>query len=156
MAREENLIDQEALGIAVEASGWDRPIDPRTTAQLESIEEAIRQELGERQRLLAEARRHDLSVSSVAKASGVPRATMYEKRVLAEYAKARASSAADVEGRSRAESLERKLEEAEARIAALERRDGELLLARMENERLRRQLDAIRGATTRGRGGRNG
>lgn len=70
MARDESLIDQEALSIAVDASGWDRPIDPKTAAQLESIEGAIRFELGERRRLLAEARRHDLSVSSVAKASG--------------------------------------------------------------------------------------
>lgn len=156
MARDESLIDQEALGAAMDASGWDRPVDPKTAAQLESIEGAIRLELDERRRLMAEARRHDLSVSSVAKASGVPRATMYEKRLLVEYAKARASSATKTEGESRAESLERRLEEAEARIAALERRDGELVLARMENERLRRQLDAIRDATTKRRGSRNG
>ncbi|WP_261434105.1 hypothetical protein [Xiamenia xianingshaonis] len=73
-------------------------------------------------------------------ASGVSRATFYNKPLLAEYV---ALSKSEAVGNRGATASRAELEEANAKMRRLMERDGELVLALADNERLTKRVEAL-------------
>lgn len=138
------------IGISVDK------IDERTMGHLARIESAIEDKLRERDDALETIKSCSLSVKSISEASGVSYQTFYNKPLLKEYvAQRRSVSGIDNSSEERAR-LRLKLNEAEERIKALEKRDAELVLARIENDQLRERIHLLEVQLAGGIPGGNG
>ena len=123
-----------ALGVNLDT------VDGRTMGQLRKVERAIRDEAEARRRAEEEVRRHNLSVSSVAKASGVSHATFYNKSLLKRYENARKEEEVPRTREGRDVALERRLEEAQAEIALMNEQGALMVQLQIENDRLKRRV----------------
>ncbi|MBR3158797.1 MAG: hypothetical protein IKF14_06795 [Atopobiaceae bacterium] len=123
-----------ALGVNLDT------VDGRTMGQLRKVERAIRDEAEARRRAEEEVRRHNLSVSSVAKASGVSHATFYNKSLLKRYVNARKEEEVPRTREGRDVALERRLEEAQAEIALMNEQGALMVQLQIENDRLKRRV----------------
>lgn len=118
-------------------------VDGRTLRQLERLEGAISAEAGEVERLRLELRAHGMTVSEMAKASGISRATFYNKPLLARYLEARKAQLG-IKGEDKAlAAAVARAEEAERKVALMTERDGELVLAAANRRRLERRVESL-------------
>lgn len=117
--------------------------DSRTQAQLEKIERAIQSETALRRAAEAEAKRHDINVVAIATASGISRATFYNKPVLKEYVEEARQAEGFDSDKTELDALKERLREAEETIGKLKKRDGELVVMMAENDRLRKRVEGL-------------
>ncbi len=115
-------------------------VDARTMNHLMKVEQAIRDEAKARRSAEEKVRKHNLSVSSVAKASGVSHATFYNKSLLKRYVNARKEEEIPRTRESRDASLERRLEEAKMEIALMNETGALMVQLQIENDRLKRRV----------------
>ncbi|MBR3312857.1 MAG: hypothetical protein IKG18_01825 [Atopobiaceae bacterium] len=115
-------------------------VDGRTMGHLRKVEQAIQGETEARRRAEEEVRRHNLSVSSVAKASGVSHATFYNKTLLKRYVNARKEEEIPRTREGRDASLERRLEEARIEIGLMNEQGALMVQLQIENDRLKRRV----------------
>lgn len=143
MAANEPLTAGERILGRLTSMGEDaKRLDKRTIEQLRKIEQAVAEELEGRKAALAKARSCDLSISRISKASGISRATFYNKPLLQSYVEA---ARADLEGEddSLVARLRARLEEKEEALKAMVARDAELVVMSAENRRLRNRVAAL-------------
>ena len=120
-------------GMGVDADG----VDGRTMGQLVRIEAAIAGEAAAHRAAKAEARRHLLTKENVSGVSGVSKPTINAKPLLERYIEARRVEEKVFYEGEQVRSLKRRLKEVEKRVAKLAHRDGELVVALAEVERLK-------------------
>lgn len=119
-------------------------IDERTWGQIEKVEKAILEEASLHKDAKAEARRHMISIDSISKKSGVSRQTFYNKGgLLADYTQQRRKDEGIAAACEVAESLRRRLDEAEAKLAKMTDRDAQLVALHAENARLKNQVSQL-------------
>lgn len=144
MAGDEDLRVKNAVARKLEAMGvGGADMDARTAGQLEKIERALQAEEAELAKARATIRGRGFALSAVSAASGVSRATFYNKPLLAEYIEL---SKAEAVGDAGATAPKAELEEARERVRLLMERDGELVLALADNERLSKRVEALEAA----------
>lgn len=116
-------------------------VDEKTFIQLVQVERAILQELKTIKDLRKEALRHNLSVDSIHKLTGISRQTFYNKdRLLAEYVALRKSeSFLGAESRS-ADERSRRIADLETAMRQMATRDSEIVLLSAENRRLKERV----------------
>lgn len=149
MADEKTLCLSDAIEKKLNAVGKClKDIDPRTQNQLEKIEHAIQSESSLREKAEGEARAHEISIASIAKASGVSRATFYNKPVLKEYVESARDGEDSDSPKAESELLAKRLEHAEEVISKMQKRDGALVVMAAENERLRKRVEILEGFVT--------
>lgn len=124
----------ESMGVDPET------LDARTKSQLLRLEDAIREELAAAGAAREELRRHELTVSNLAKRSGISRATFYNKRILADYLRARRPHGELEALKKELEAALERAERAEDTVAKLMKRDGEIVAMRSEMKHLRRRI----------------
>lgn len=112
-------------------------LDARTVGQLARMEPAIAGIAAAHHAAKADARAHMLTIEGVSKASGVSRPTIHGKKVLMGYIEARRAEERVFYENEVVASLRKRLREAEERAEKLVRRDGELVVALAELERVR-------------------
>lgn len=145
MAGDEHITDTTAidekiraiiakLGVNLDA------VDGRTMGHLRKVEQAIQDEAKARRMAEEEVRRHNLSVSSVAKSSGVSHATFYNKSLLKRYVNARKEEEIPRTRESRDASLERRLEEARTEVDLMNEQGALMVQLQIENDRLKRRV----------------
>lgn len=119
-------------------------VGEKTFIQLVQVERAILQELETIKDLRKEALRHNLSVDSIHKLTGISRQTFYNKdRLLAEYVALRKSeSFLGAESRS-AEERSHRIADLEAAIQQMATRDSEIVLLSAENRRLKERVASL-------------
>ncbi len=126
------------MSMCLESMGVDAgSLDERTLGQLARIEAAIASIAEANRAAKAEMRRHMITKESVSKASGVSRPTINAKPVLERYIEFRRVEEKVFFENEQIRSLRRRLREAEKRVEMLVRRDGELVVALAEVERLK-------------------
>ena len=118
-------------------------IDARTMRQLESLEAAVSSEAEAVERLHRELSAHGMSVSEMAKASGISRATFYNKPLLARYLEARRSQTGIGKADGALAAAVARAEEAERKVELMAQRDGELVLAAAERKRLEKRVESL-------------
>lgn len=118
-------------------------IDKRTMAQLEKLEEAIAAEVERHRAARAEARAHAITVSNVSKASGISRATFYNKPLLRRYVDASRKSCGIDDEEAELERLREALAEKNRAVEGMIARDAELVVLAMENKRLRHKVETL-------------
>lgn len=140
----DGLIDEalDKLGVNIDT------VDGRTRSHLRKIETALKAELEARREAEAEVRRHNLSVVSVAKASGVSHATFYNRPILTRYVNQFRDGALGRTEASVVASLRRRLEEAQRQIdlmneqgALMVQQQHEIELLKQKNRILQAQLN---------------
>lgn len=112
-------------------------LDERTLGQLGRMESAIAGIAEAHRAAKAEMRRHMITKENVSKASGVSRPTINAKPVLERYIEVRRVEERVFYENERIRSLKQRLKEAEEKVGKLTLRDGELVVALAEVERLR-------------------
>lgn len=110
-----------------------------TLAQLFRLEEAIACEI----RLRKEADSHNLSVLSLSKLSGISRQTFYNKQILVDYIDRRKRNSGICAQEETETKLKSELEEAKSVIEKLMSRDGEIVLLKIENDRLKKRISSL-------------
>ena len=144
MARAENITDAQALSIVLdelEIPSADR--DSRTMSQLTRIEAAITEEIEERDELRKRLHALNFSISEISSRSGVSRATFYNKPLLSKYVEHRRNQELHDAGAEKLEAAKDRIAQLEDKVEKLLRRDGELVLAKMENDRLKKRVAAL-------------
>ncbi len=144
MAESEGLNVREAVERKLIALGVDADdVNVRTLRHLELIEKAVQAEEERLKQAKATVRGRGFVLSAISAASGVSRATFYNKPLLAEYvALSRSEAVGDIDATaSRAE-----LAAANAKVRRLMERDGALVLALADNERLAKRIEALEAA----------
>ena len=144
MAEEDGLSVHDAIAGKLAALGVSMAeVDARTLRHLEKVEVALQDEVERLERARATVRGRGFALSAISTASGVSRATFYNKPLLAEYVEHSKSEAVGGPGgtASRAE-----LDEANEKVRRLMERDGELVLALADNERLAKRVEALEAA----------
>lgn len=122
----------------LEAMGVDAgSLDVRTVGQLARMEPAIAGIAEAHRAAKAEMRRHMITKENVSKASGVSRPTINGKPVLERYIEFRRAEEGVLYENEVIASLKRRLKEAEEKVGKLALRDGELVAALAEVERLK-------------------
>lgn len=112
-------------------------LDGRTVDQLARIEMAIESEVAAYRTAKAEMRAHMLTIEGVSRAAGVSRPTIYAKKVLMGYIELRRAQEGVSYDGAKAGSLKARLKDAEEKIEKLLQRDGELVVALAEVDRLK-------------------
>lgn len=115
-------------------------VDGRTLLQLEKIEAAISSEADAYRSAKADMRSHMLTIDNISKVGGVSRPTIYAKAELIRYIERRRGEEKVFCESERVESLKARLRDAEDRLAKMVNRDGELVVAHAEIERLRERI----------------
>lgn len=119
-------------------------IDERTWAQIEKVEKAILEEASLHKDAKAEAKRHMISIDAISKKSGVSRQTFYNKGgLLADYTQQRRRDEGVAADSEVVESLRRRLDEAETKLAKMTDRDAQLVALHAENVRLKSQVKRL-------------
>ena len=116
-------------------------LDDRTMDQLRKIESAVIREEEALEKARAILRGKGFSISSISAASGVSRATFYNKPLLADYLELRKKDAMGDEPEATVRKAE--LDEAKEKITKLMESDGELVLSLADNERLSKRIEAL-------------
>lgn len=88
---------------------------------------------------------HNLSVISISKASDISRATLYNKKLLVDYANKRRKVSASSSTRTGIDL--RNLAEFKDQIEIMHRRDGELVLAQMGIGRINKRIESLEAAS---------
>lgn len=141
--RKTSELGRRVLG-KLEAQGYDvASLDGRTIAQLERIEAAIASESDAHRAAKAEMRAHMLTVDSISKVAGISRPTIYNKKVLKDYVSIRREEEKIFYEGERVEALRKQLKEGEEKINKMLRRDGELVIAYAEIERLKERVKRL-------------
>lgn len=125
-------------------------VDKRTRGYLRKIELALRAEMELRAKLENGLREHNLSVSSISKASKVSRQTFYNRPVLSRYVNARHAKALGRSETAKNEALRRRIAALEKRLEDMEGQAVDMVQLHMENKELKRRL---RNAQVKGQGG---
>ena len=130
---------------ALNACGRDTDsIDERTWGQIERVEAAILEEAALHREARAEARRHLLSIDAISKKSGVSRQTFYNKGgLLADYTQQRRKEEGVAAESELAESLRKRLDEAEEKLGKMTDRDAQLVALYAENAKLKDQVSRL-------------
>lgn len=131
-------------------------VNERTMGHLSRIESAIAGKLRERDDAFETIKACNLSVKSISEASGVSYQTFYNKPLLKEYVEQRRGAVGIDNSSEERTRLRSRLTEAEERIKALEKRDAELVLARIENDQLRERIHLLEVQLAGGIPGGNG
>ena len=132
-------VAETLAGMGEDPSG----VGGRTLQQLERLEGAISAEAREIERLRLELRAHSMTVSEMAKASGISRATFYNKPLLARYLEARKAQLG-IKGEDKAlAAAVARAEEAERKVALMAERDGELVISAAERRRLEKRVESL-------------
>ena len=145
MAGDEHMTDTTAIDEKIRATlaslgvNLDT-VDGRTMSHLRKVEQAIQDEAAARRAAEEQVRRHNLSVSTVAKASGVSHATFYNKSLLKRYVNTRKEAEIPRTREGREASLERRLEEAKTEIALMNETGALMVQLQIENDRLKRRV----------------
>lgn len=121
----------ESAGAGIDA------LDRRTIEQLGRIETAIAAEAAAHRAAKAEMRAHMLTIEGVSRAAGVSRPTIYAKKVLMDYIELRRAQEGVSYDGEKIELLKARLKEAEEKLSKLLLRDGELVVALAEVDRLK-------------------
>lgn len=149
MAGDKDLLMSGAIVRKLEAMGVDEAdVNARTAGQLEKIENALRAEEAELSKVRATVRGRGFAFSAVSTASGMSRATFYNKPLLAEYVE---FSKAETVSNADATASRTELEETKKEAHLLMERDSELVLTLAENERLSKSVEALETALEDGR-----
>lgn len=144
MAGKDSMTTQEEVRRKLTALGRDpNTIDSRTMRQLVCLEEVVRDEEANVRVAKATVRGRGFALNAMSEASGISRATFYNKPLLAEYVKL---SKDEIVGDPDAVASKAELDEAKKKISQMMERDGDLVLALAENERLEKRVDALRSA----------
>lgn len=115
-------------------------VDARTLGHLRKIERAIRDEADARRAGESEVKRHNLSVSSIAKVSGVSHATFYNKPVLTRYVALRRQEEIGRTEGSISANLRDRITELETEIKQYQRQGAEMVQIQIENDGLRTRI----------------
>lgn len=116
---------------------WDA-LDNRTKEQLSKVNEGMNRIAERRRKLREKLQTLNGSYASIAEESGLSRATLYNKNVIKELIEKQRFALGLSHDRTYEEQLRKELEDAKQTIAALVKRDAELVALKEENERLKK------------------
>lgn len=116
---------------------WDA-LDNRTKEQLSKVNEGMNRIAERRRKLQEKLQTLNGSYASIAEESGLSRATLYNKNVVKELIEKQRFALGLSHDRTYEEQLRKELEDAKQTIAALVKRDAELVALKEENERLKK------------------
>ena len=142
MADQNNLEQYEDdIKATLEALGENYDsVDKITMKHLRKIEKAVADEVEKRELAIAEAKTHNLSVASVSKTSGVSHATFYNKPILSRYVNARKEILINRNTIDVADSLKKRLDEANRQLDAMQEQGAEIVQLHIENEKLKQRV----------------
>ena len=142
MADQNNLEQYEDdIKATLEALGENYDsVDKITMKHLRKIEKAVADEVEKREQAITEAKSHNLSVASVSKASGVSHATFYNKPILSRYVNARKEILINRNTIDVADSLKKRLDEANRQLDAMHEQGAEIVQLHIENEKLKQRV----------------
>lgn len=142
MAEQNNITTREQdIRNTLEALGIDyEDVDKRTMKHLIKIENAVAEEMDKREQAIAEAKVHNLSVASISKASGVSHATFYNKPLLSRYVNARKEILINRNTIDVADSLKKRLDEANRQLDAMHEQGAEIVQLHIENDKLKARV----------------
>lgn len=146
MAKAENITVEQTLSFVLdelEIPSEDR--DGRTMSQLARIEAAITAGIEEREELRRRLNALNFSISEISNRSGLSRATFYNKPLLSKYVEHRRNQELHDADAEKLEAAKDRIAQLEDKVEKLLRRDGELVLAKMENDRLKKRVAALEG-----------
>ena len=144
MAADEAVIRSDQIAARLEALGVDASsIDKRTMSQLNKLESSIAIEVELYREARSEMKSHTLNVSTLSKASGISRATFYNKPLLRKYADAARQAYAIEDENAELERVKKELAEKSDALAKMLEREAELIVLAAENKRLKRRIEAL-------------
>lgn len=145
METDEAVVGSDQVAARLEAMGIEpSSIDRRTLSQIKKLEEAIAIETERYRAARSEMKSHTLSVSTLSKASGISRATFYNKPLLRKYVDAARQAYAIKDESAELERLQKELSEKNEALAKMLEREAELVILAAENRRLNRRIETLR------------
>lgn len=118
-------------------------LDGKTRRQLNAIEQAIQNENERREQAQTEAAKHRLTVSNISKASGIGRTTIYDNETLKTYIEDCQNDDETKTARRDSSRLQQRIDAMKKQIAAMEKRDGKLVVLEAENRQLKERVSRL-------------